>query len=191
MLGLEFARGVSAPTDVMLAHALPERVDVVVRDENDQVIARGESLEHPESTPIARLRVGGSSVTRENVWPDDSDIGRLVILPGGEIGTVCEWSHAEDHSSWRWEVEFFRGSSSSRRALRPRATRTLRRRKAADTFAMHRDCMTESAKPSSRAAEPTLAFARLRIELPDHPGALAAVGRVLAGCGLNVVEVAI
>jgi hypothetical protein len=36
-----------------------------------------------------------------------------------------------------------------------------------------------------------LTFARLRIELPDHPGALAAVGRVLAGCGLNVVEVAI
>ena len=34
-------------------------------------------------------------------------------------------------------------------------------------------------------------FARLRIELPDHPGALAAVGRVLAGRGLNVVEVAI
>jgi ACT domain len=37
----------------------------------------------------------------------------------------------------------------------------------------------------------TMTFARLRIELPDHPGALAAVGRVLAGCGLNVVEVAI
>ena len=110
MLGLEFARGVSAPTDVMLAHALPERVDVVVRDENDQVVARGEGLEHPESTPIARLRVGGSSVTRENVWPDDSDLGRLVILPGGEIGTVCEWSHAEDHSSWRWKVEFVGGS---------------------------------------------------------------------------------
>ena len=36
-----------------------------------------------------------------------------------------------------------------------------------------------------------MSFARLRIELPDHPGALAAVGRVLAGCGLNVVEVAI
>src|SRR3954454_6831575 len=51
--------------------------------------------------------------------------------------------------------------------------------------------MTETATPSSPHAEPMLAFARLRIELPDHPGALAAVGRVLAGCGLNVVEVAI
>src|SRR4051794_40211117 len=34
-------------------------------------------------------------------------------------------------------------------------------------------------------------FARLRIELPDHPGALAAVSRVLAAEGLNVVEVSI
>ena len=34
-------------------------------------------------------------------------------------------------------------------------------------------------------------FARLRIALPDHPGALAAVSRVLARRGLNVVEVAI
>ena len=34
-------------------------------------------------------------------------------------------------------------------------------------------------------------FARLRIELADHPGALAAVTRVLAAGGLNVVEVSI
>ena len=110
MLGLEFARGVSAPTDVMLAHALPERVDVVVRDEDGNVVASGDGLQHPESTPIGRLRVEGDKVTRENVWPDDSDIGRLVILPGGEIGTVCEWSHADDRKSWRWKVEFLGGS---------------------------------------------------------------------------------
>jgi len=36
-----------------------------------------------------------------------------------------------------------------------------------------------------------MVFARLRIELADHPGALAAVTRVLAGQGLNVVEVSI
>jgi len=51
--------------------------------------------------------------------------------------------------------------------------------------------MTELAAPPIQPRESTLAFARLRIELPDHPGALAAVGRVLAGCGLNVVEVSI
>jgi len=36
-----------------------------------------------------------------------------------------------------------------------------------------------------------MVFARLRIELPDHPGALAAASRVLAAQGLNVVEVSI
>jgi predicted amino acid-binding ACT domain protein len=36
-----------------------------------------------------------------------------------------------------------------------------------------------------------MVFSRLRIELPDHPGALAAVSRVLAAKGLNVVEVSI
>ncbi|HVT63958.1 MAG TPA: ACT domain-containing protein [Mycobacteriales bacterium] len=34
-------------------------------------------------------------------------------------------------------------------------------------------------------------FARLRIDVPDHPGALAAIGRVLAAESMNVVEVAI
>lgn len=36
-----------------------------------------------------------------------------------------------------------------------------------------------------------MVFARLRIELADHPGALAAVTRVLAAAGMNVVEVSI
>ena len=50
-----------------------------------------------------------------------------------------------------------------------------------------------SAPPAAFAGDDnaTMHFARLRIELPDHPGALAAVSRVLATCRLNVVEVAI
>lgn len=40
-------------------------------------------------------------------------------------------------------------------------------------------------------ATPTTTFARLRIDVPDHPGALAAIGRVLAGLAVNVVEVSI
>ena len=109
MLGLEFAHGVSAPTDVMLVHAAPERLDVVVRDENDEVVARGEALEHPESSPMARLTVRDGAVTRENIWPTEAELGSLVLLPGGEIGTVCEWRHADDHSTWRWKVEFVGG----------------------------------------------------------------------------------
>lgn len=107
MLGLEFARGVSAPCDVMLAHALPERVDVVVRDENDRVVAKGEQLSDEQSRPMARLFLEDGTVTRQNVWPDESDIGRLVILPGGEIATLREWWNADDGSEWRWQVEFY------------------------------------------------------------------------------------
>jgi hypothetical protein len=40
-------------------------------------------------------------------------------------------------------------------------------------------------------ARPAATFARLRIDVPDHPGALAAVGRVLAGQAMNVVEISI
>lgn len=105
MLGTEFARGVAEPTDMLLAHALPERIDVVVRD-GEAVIARGDGLSHDESAPMARLRIEGDGVRRENVWPDGSDVGRPVILPGGEIGILCEWWHAPDHSEWRWKVEF-------------------------------------------------------------------------------------
>jgi hypothetical protein len=37
--GLEFARGTSAPTNTMLGHSLPERVNVEVRDEDGNLIA--------------------------------------------------------------------------------------------------------------------------------------------------------
>ncbi|HEU5034396.1 MAG TPA: hypothetical protein VFT62_06520 [Mycobacteriales bacterium] len=106
MLGTEFARGVAAPTDVMLAHSLPARVTVVVREADERVVARGEDLVGETDAPMARLHVDGEEVRRENVWPDQSDVGRPVILPGGEIGILCEWWHADDHSEWRWKVEF-------------------------------------------------------------------------------------
>jgi predicted amino acid-binding ACT domain protein len=43
----------------------------------------------------------------------------------------------------------------------------------------------------ARHARRVIVFTRLRIDLPDHPGALAAVSRVLAAEGLNVAEVSI
>lgn len=51
--------------------------------------------------------------------------------------------------------------------------------------------MTDPLATNGDAHDLSFAFVRLRIELPDHPGALAAVSRVLAACRLNVVEVAI
>jgi hypothetical protein len=37
--------------------------------------------------------------------PDQEDLGRLVILPGGEAGILTAWWHAPDHSEWRWQLE--------------------------------------------------------------------------------------
>ncbi len=107
MLGMEFARAVSAAADVVLAHSLPERVDVVVRDgSGERVIARGEGLADEPSRPMARLVVGGGTVRRKNIWPSEEDLGRPVILPGGEVGLLREWWNAEDGTEWRWNVEF-------------------------------------------------------------------------------------
>lgn len=106
MLGLEFARGVAAASECMLAHSLPDRISVTVTDAQDNVIAKGDELSHPESRPMARLWLRGDRVERENVWPDDSDLGRPVILPGGEVGILKSWWNAEDGSEWRWQVEF-------------------------------------------------------------------------------------
>jgi hypothetical protein len=107
MLGLEFARAVSAAVDIVLTHALPERVDVVVRDADDRLVAKGDGLAHGDERPMARLTLHDGTVTRENLWPDASDIGRPVILPGGEVGTLCSWWNADDGSEWRWQVEFY------------------------------------------------------------------------------------
>jgi hypothetical protein len=43
----------------------------------------------------------------EDGWPSQEDLGRLVILPGGEAGILKAWWHAEDQSEWRWQVEFY------------------------------------------------------------------------------------
>jgi hypothetical protein len=105
MLGTEFARGLAAAGDVMLAHSLPEKVDVVVRDGSERVVARGEGLGGEEPTPMARLRIDGDRVTRESLWPTEQDQGSPVLLPGGEIGVLTSWWNAADHSSWRWQLE--------------------------------------------------------------------------------------
>ena len=46
-------------------------------------------------------------ITLEDGWPTEADLGRLVILPGGEAGILQKWWNAEDKSEWRWGVEFY------------------------------------------------------------------------------------
>lgn len=105
MTGLEFARAQLEETGTLLAHALPDTIDVTVRREDDTLVATGKGLAAGESTPIGRLVVEGDEVRREDIWPAESDIGLPVVLPGGEVGILCSWWNAEDHSEWRWRIE--------------------------------------------------------------------------------------
>jgi hypothetical protein len=106
MVGVEWARGRSEACQVILAHSLPRTIDVEVRDDDGRIVAMSAGLTADRETPMARLEIVHGEVTRTAVWPAARDVGRLVILPGGEIGTLLEWWNAPDESEWRWKVEF-------------------------------------------------------------------------------------
>jgi len=106
--GMAFARGrVGGCVDVMLVHAAPEVLTVTVRGADGGVVSMGTDLQSNDDTPIARLIRRGGQIEREDIWPSEDDVGRLVILPGGEVGTLLQWWHAEDHSEWRWQLELY------------------------------------------------------------------------------------
>jgi hypothetical protein len=105
--GLPFARGRIAGAEVILVHAAPPVLTVTVRDSAGRVIATGSDLEATDDTPIARLTRRGDRVERVDIWPDEQAIGQLVLLPGGEVGTLKQWWHADDYSEWRWQIELY------------------------------------------------------------------------------------
>jgi hypothetical protein len=105
--GLSFARGRLDATEVLLVHAAPETLDVSVRDDDGWLLAEGKGLRRTADRPMARLTVRAGSIAREDLWPEEEDVGRPVILPGGEVGVLLAWWNAEDGSEWRWRVEFY------------------------------------------------------------------------------------
>jgi hypothetical protein len=105
--GLSFARGRLDPTLVLLVHAPPDFLTVQVRDDEGRLIASGRDLERTLQSPICRLNREGARVTREDIWPQDSDLDLAVLLPGGEVGILKAWWNAEDRNEWRWQVEFY------------------------------------------------------------------------------------
>jgi hypothetical protein len=105
--GMSFARGRIAEAEVMLVHAAPPLLTVMVRAADGRVLAEGKDLAATGTTPIARLTRRGDCVEREDIWPDRADIGSLVLLAGGEVGTLKQWWHSEDHSEWRWQIELY------------------------------------------------------------------------------------
>jgi hypothetical protein len=105
--GLPFARSRIDGAEVLLVHAAPPVLSVWVRDAGGQVVAGGEDLAATDDTPITRLTRRDGRIEREDIWPGSEDIGRLVILPGGEAGTMVKWHNADDHSEWRWQIELY------------------------------------------------------------------------------------
>jgi hypothetical protein len=108
--GLSFARARVNASDAgerLLVHAAPQRLQVSVRDDAGELVALGNSLERKLPGPMSALVRKGGVITLEDVWPGPSDVGRVVILPGGEAGILKAWWHAEDKKEWRWQVEFY------------------------------------------------------------------------------------
>jgi hypothetical protein len=108
--GLSFARSevdAEAAGDRVLVHAAPPKLDVTVRDVTGKVIAEGRGLERSQPGPMSFLVRENDAIRLEDGWPSQEDVGRLVILPGGEAGILMAWWHAEDQSEWRWQVELY------------------------------------------------------------------------------------
>ena len=84
--GIPFARGRVERVDVMLVHAAPPVLTVSIRDGDGTLLAKGTDLKQTDDTPITRLTRRGKTIEREDIWPVDEDIGRLVLLAGGEAG---------------------------------------------------------------------------------------------------------
>jgi hypothetical protein len=111
--GLPFARArVNAKdaSDRILVHAAPQKLQVTVRAQSGEVVAKGEGLERHQPGPMSYLVRHGSTITLEDGWPTQQDIGRLVLLPGGEAGILKAWWNADDRKEWRWQIEFYNQS---------------------------------------------------------------------------------
>jgi len=105
--GLSFARGRLDPTEGLLVHAPPPELRVEVRDGAGNLVAFGDQLARTAGRPMCRLRREGSSITRVDLWPEQEDIGRPVILPGGEVAILKAWWNAPDGQEWRWQIELY------------------------------------------------------------------------------------
>jgi hypothetical protein len=104
--GLLFARARVDATDEVLVHAAPEYLTVEVESDARE-LAFGRDLPRTQESPMTRLRRVGGDIFREDVWPTDVDLGKTVILPGGEAAILKSWWHADDRKEWRWQIELY------------------------------------------------------------------------------------
>lgn len=105
--GLPIARCLIDPAPAVLLHSPPDVLTVEVRSESGERMAYAQDLRRTQISPMCRLRREGDSIVREDIWPDDSDLDSVVILPGGEAAVLKAWWHADDKKEWRWQVELY------------------------------------------------------------------------------------
>jgi hypothetical protein len=107
MNGLEFGRCTTAGGfDRVLIHAAPAQARIEVVADDDEVVARSDLVRDGDYSPMTLIERDGAQLRRSEVWPTGDFYGMPVLLAGGEVGMLQAWYHAEDHSWWRWSVEF-------------------------------------------------------------------------------------
>ena len=107
--GLSFARCRIDAARTIWVHAAPDTLRVEVRDADGRLLASADQLRRATGTalPMTRLDREGTSITRADTWPTESDVGSVVVLPGGEAGVLRSWWNDADGSEWRWTLEFY------------------------------------------------------------------------------------
>lgn len=105
--GIYFGRGALDPTEKLLVHAAPARLNVEISRGKRTLIASANDLAATQESPICLLTIDGNRVTREDLWPTQEHHGLPVLLPGGEVGILNDWWHAADQQEWRWQVTFY------------------------------------------------------------------------------------
>lgn len=105
--GISFARGRLNATETMIVHAAPETLNVEVRNGTGTVLAQGQDLKRTTESPMAKLRIQGNTITREDFWPTEADYGTPVIVAGGEVGILQHWWNDAQQQEWRWSIEFY------------------------------------------------------------------------------------
>jgi hypothetical protein len=105
--GLLLGRGRLDPTDALLVHAAGDVITVEVRDDDGARLAFGQDLPRTLESPLCLLRRDGARITREDLWPGDSELGLPLLLPGGEVGILKSWWNAPDRKEWRWQIELY------------------------------------------------------------------------------------
>lgn len=105
--GLLVARGLIDATERLLLHAAPPVLTAEITSEKGNRLAYGKDLEQTLETPICLLERKGDTIGRTDIWPDETHHELPVLLPGGEVGILKRWWHADDKKEWRWQIELY------------------------------------------------------------------------------------